>query len=346
MLAFALAAAAGLLFLAGIIRDRRSFSNAVLLGLALTLAALGIAAWLVRLHTVTARLALLAVFLLVALGPILVAVYLIHNGLTMTRRESPRPGNLLSLGAGLAIIAVIGLVAAAQRTGSDELTLSSVIVVLLSGYVSFLFVSYVIYAFGYGQLPVPRNADFVIVLGSGLLGGGRVPPLLASRLDRGRVVFETIAGRGSRPMLIVSGGKGSDEQIPEAEAMARYLTEGGFPADRIIREDQSRTTEENLINSKAIMDRLRPVPRPRCVIVTSNFHAFRAAMLARRLRIDGQATGARVVGYYLPNAAIREFGAVFLSYKLVNLAVCLLIVAVPVGLAVLHPGLPHPPPRH
>jgi uncharacterized SAM-binding protein YcdF (DUF218 family) len=316
------------LFVAGVLRDRRSFANAVLLGLALALLGLATAERLARADDVTGRLVLLAVFALVALLPFLVAVYLVVNGLTMVRRESLRPANLLSLLAGLGILAVTGFWLAAPLTRSGELALSATIVMLLFGYVSFQCVSFVLYAFLYGRLSVPRAADFVVVLGSGLLDGGRVPPLLASRLDRGHAVYRALAARGSDPVLLVSGGKGSDEQLSEADAMASYLAARGFPADRIYREDQSASTEENLANSQAIMDRLRPGAT--CVIVTSNYHAFRTAMIARRIGIHGQVTGARTAGYYWPSATLREFGAVFLSYKAVNLAVCFVLVAVPV----------------
>jgi uncharacterized SAM-binding protein YcdF (DUF218 family) len=172
-----------------------------------------------------------------------------------------------------------------------------------------------------------------VVLGSGLLDGGRVPPLLASRLDRGLAVYQALAARGSDPVLIVSGGKGSDEQVSEADAMAGYLGARGFPAGRIEREDQSASTEENLANSKAIMDRLRPGAT--CVIVTSDYHVFRTAMIARRFGVRGQVTGARTVGYYLPSATLREFAAVFLRYRAVNLAICFLLVAIPVTVTLL-----------
>jgi vancomycin permeability regulator SanA len=86
-------------------------------------------------------------------------------------------------------------------------------------------------------------------------------------------------------VLIVSGGKGGDEQVSEAGAMAGYLAARGFPADRLQREDRSASTRENLACSRVIMDRLRPGPS--CVIVTSNFHVFRAAMIARRLGVRG-----------------------------------------------------------
>jgi uncharacterized SAM-binding protein YcdF (DUF218 family) len=321
------------LFVAGVLRDRRSFANAVLLGLALALLALGAAERLARAHDAVSRLVLLAVFALVAVAPLLVAVFLVVNGVTMLRRESVRPANLLSLLVGVGILAVIGFRVATPLTSSGELALSATIVMLLFGYVSFQCVSFVLYAFLYGRLRVLRNADFVVVLGSGLLYGGRVPPLLASRLDRGQAVFRALAARGD-PVLIVSGGKGSDEQVSEADAMAGYLAARGFPADRIEREDQSASTEENLANSKAIMDRLRPGAT--CVIVTSNYHVFRTAMIARRIGVRGQVTGARTAGYYWPSATLREFAAVFFSYKAVNLAVCFVLVAVPVMVTLLH----------
>ena len=322
------------LFVAGVLRDRRSFANAVLLGLGLALLALGTAERLARAHDPAARLVLLAIFVLVALGPFVLSGYLVINGVTMVRRESMRPANLLSLLAGVAILAVTGFEMATPLVRSDELALSATIVMLLFGYVSFQCGSFVLYAFLYGRLPMPRHAGFVVVLGSGLLDGGRVPPLLASRLDRGYSAYQALAARGCDPVLIVSGAKGGDERISEAEAMEGYLTARGFPAGRIQREDRSANTQENLTYSKAIMDRLRPGAA--CVIVTSNYHVFRTAMIARRVGVRGQVTGARTVGYYWPSATLREFAAVFLGYKAVNLAVCFLLVAVPVATTLLH----------
>src|SRR6478752_920820 len=292
-----LAAAALILFVAGVLRDPRSFSNAVLLGSGLALAALAAAHRLAEATGPVARLLALALGLLVAFGPVLVASYLVLNGITMVRREGIRPANLLS------------------------------------GYISFLLVSYVIYAFVYSRITGLRRADFVVVLGAGLNDGDRVPPLLASRLERARRVYQTLAGRrGTSPVLIVSGGQGSDERVSEAEAMAGYLIGRGVPEDHVVREDQSRTTEENLTFSQAIMDRSRPGYR--CIIVTSNYHVFRTAIVARRLGVNGQVTGARTAGYYWPSAMLREFAAVFLSYKTVNFGICALIVALPLALYV------------
>jgi uncharacterized SAM-binding protein YcdF (DUF218 family) len=81
------------------------------------------------------------------------------------------------------------------------------------------------------------------------------------------------------------------------------------------------------------MDDLRPGAR--AMVVTSDFHAFRAALMARRLGIRGQVTGARVAGYYRPSAVLREFAAVFLRYWVINLSICAVLVVGPLGSAVL-----------
>nr|WP_202513052.1 YdcF family protein [Streptomyces sp. SID3343] len=306
-------------------RDRRRFGNAVYLGLALVALAVGLIGELDRLpHPFVVAVAVL-LLLAPTVGVLVLAGALVSNGVTMVRREGIRPANLLSLLAGLTIVAVIALLVTALVTRSRTLIVVTGTVALVVGYVSFLLLCFVGYAFLYGRLWVRRSVDFVVVLGSGLVGGRTVPPLLASRLDRARAIFEAQVARGNRPVLITSGGRGPDEDLPESHAMADYLIDRGFPADRVVREDRSRTTEENLLLSKAIMTAANP--KYRCLIVTNNFHAFRAALTARRTGVRGQVVGAPTASYFRPSATIREFVAVFLSYKVVNFGVCLLIVA-------------------
>ncbi|WP_030375151.1 YdcF family protein [Streptomyces rimosus] len=324
MLAYALPALFFVLFLVGVLRDRRRFSNAVHLGLTVVFL---VPALLIHLHRLPMPVAVavaVLILLLPTLGILVLGVFLILNGVKMVRKEGRSLANLLSLLAGLGIFAVTALLITAAGTGSRTLIVVSATTLLVLGYVSFLFLCFVGYAFLYGRLRVRRNADFVVVLGSGLIGGTRVPPLLANRLERARAVYERQARRGNPPLLLTSGGQGPDEQLPESRAMAAYLTERGFPADRILCEEQSRTTEENLAYSKEIMD--RTVPDHRCVIVTNNYHVLRAAILARRAGINGQVVGAPTAAYFWPSATIREFAAVFLSYKLVNLGICALLV--------------------
>ncbi|MET8698704.1 YdcF family protein [Kitasatospora sp. NPDC058032] len=320
MIAYAPAALFFLLCGIGVLRDRRRFSNAVLLGIAVSLLALALIAELRRAPSLVAELAVALIALLPTVGTIALVWFLLSNGLTMIRKEGRRPANLLSLLAGLGILGLIGLFIVALLTKSPSIGILAATALLVVGYVSFLFVCFVGYAFLY-QLHRPRgDVDFVVVLGSGLIGGERVPPLLASRLERGRDLYEKQAARGNPPVLITSGGQGPDEKLPESHAMANYLTERGFPAERLEREDRSRTTEENLLFSKVIMEQAKADYR--AVVVTNNFHAFRAALTARKTGVTGQVCGSPTARYYWPSATIREFAAVFLSHKVINLGIC------------------------
>ncbi|MFJ3791561.1 YdcF family protein [Kitasatospora sp. NPDC090091] len=320
MIAYAPAALFFVLCGIGVLRDRRRFSNAVLLGIAVSLLAVALLAELRKAPTLVVELAAAAIILLPAIGTLALIGFLISNGLTMIRKEGLRPANLLSLLAGLGILGVIALLVAAAVTDSLRLGIIAGTATLVVGYISFLFVCFVGYAFLYGRHRPRGDVDFVVVLGSGLIGGERVPPLLASRLNRGREVYEKQAARGNPPVLITSGGQGPDEKLPESHAMADFLVAQGFPEERITREDRSRTTEENLQFSKVIMEQAKPGYR--CVIVTNNFHAFRAALMARKTGVNGQVFGSPTAAYYWPSATIREFAAVFLSHKLVNFGIC------------------------
>lgn len=313
------------LFCVGVLSDLRRFSNAVLLGLALAFLAIDVMDGLGQTGHVPAvvRLALGGAVLLIGLGVFMLAFFLIANGVQMVRHEGRRPANLLSLLAGQGILGFVALLGAALTSRSPVLTRSAGAAFLVVGYVSFLFLCFAGYAFLYGRLRIRRDVDFVVVLGSGLTRGDRVPPLLASRLEEGRAVYLSQAAHGNPPMLITSGGQGPRERLPEARAMADYLIRRGVPGDRIECEDRSRNTEQNLRFSKAIMQ--ERAPGYRCVIVTSNFHVFRAAITARRAGVNGQVIGSPTAAYFWPSATIREFAAVFLSHKVVNFGICLLL---------------------
>jgi uncharacterized SAM-binding protein YcdF (DUF218 family) len=120
----------------------------------------------------------------------------------------------------------------------------------------------------------------VVVLGSGL-DGGAVSAVLAGRLERAAALYRAGAAAGRPPVLVLSGGAKADGGPTEAAAMAAALARLGVPADDLVLEDRSTTTEENLRLSAELLARRR-VPPP-FAVVTSDFHAPRATVLARRL---------------------------------------------------------------
>ena len=76
---------------------------------------------------------------------------------------------------------------------------------------------------------------------------------------------------------VVSGGKGSNEEISEAEAMKRNLVLRGIAESRIILEDQSTKTLENMKFTARLIDK-----NARIGIVTNNFHIYRSLKLAKK----------------------------------------------------------------
>jgi uncharacterized SAM-binding protein YcdF (DUF218 family) len=319
------ATAALLVFAVRLVREPRRLGNAVWLGVALLLTG----AWLLRaaLHlewltpVLAGVLAVAAVLVAVALPAALLA-----NGVRMLRREGRGPANLLSLVLGVGMLTLEGLFfAPLGRWGSALVTIAAV----LACYFGFLFASLLGYSILYGRLRRRTGFDAIIVLGCGL-AADRVTPLLAARLDRAIRLF---AREAEPPLLVVSGGRGPGETVTEAAAMHAYLRERGVPDDRIRREDQATTTEENLRFSAALLPdgvRLR-----RVLAVTSNYHVFRTAVECRRLGLPFDATGAPTARYFLPSALLREFAALILHYRRTTIAACVLIIGTGLLLTIL-----------
>jgi len=283
-------------------------------------------------HGPSWTLAAVVLTALVAIGTLVLAALLVIDSLLLIRSQGAAPPELAALAAGAALAALIALTSLTVCCHGGR-TYAAVCLVLdaLAAYPASLFVLFLGHAVLSGHARPRRRADYVVVLGAGLIDG-EVPPLLAGRLDRGLAVYQTLLARGCRPTLIASGGQGPDEVRSEAEAMACYLTARGVPADRIRREDRSRNTEENLANSAHIMRRADRGYH--CTVITSDFHVFRTALLMRRLGVRGSAAGARTAPSYWLTAALREFVAVLWYDRAVFLPLSSLL-ALPVLTALL-----------
>ncbi|WP_217143247.1 YdcF family protein [Streptomyces sp. AC627_RSS907] len=319
-----LTAVCALAFVAGALYDLRRFSNAVFLGLTLlllTLQAMLTAQSNSGSHTVV----ILSELMLVVLGPVVLTSFLLANGVRMLRKEGGGLGNRLSLLAGLGALFLTVQTLTALALDLPQLYMVSGALLLPAAYFGFLFSCFLLYGHLYGRLGTRGRLDYIVVLGSGLVGGSRVPPLLASRLDRAHALYrQQIERHGSTPLLVTSGGQGPDEDLPEAHAMAGYLVDHGVPDEHILREDASRTTEENLRFSRKLMEATGSDYR--CAIVTNNFHVLRAGFLARRVGVRGHSLGAPTARYFLPSAMLREFTGVVWSAKYVHGIVCFLLL--------------------
>lgn len=142
------------------------------------------------------------------------------------------------------------------------------------------------------------GADYVIVLGAQWKSNGP-SYVLQKRLDK--AVDYLIENPDT--LVIVSGGKGPNEPISEAEGMKAYLVEKGIAQERILVEDTSTNTRENLVYSAELLDE----KEQKVVLVTNNFHMFRALGIAKKqgyVYVEGLAAGS--YPGMVPNNLLRE----------------------------------------
>lgn len=152
----------------------------------------------------------------------------------------------------------------------------------------------------------PSEPNNIIVLGC-KVKGTKPSLMLKRRLD---TAYEYLL-ENKDVIAIVSGGKGSDEQISEAQCMKEYLVSKGISESRIIMEDKSTSTFENFKFSKDILKE-RNLSTDTITVVTDGYHQLRASMIAKKLDFKTYSISGYTSWYLLPTYFVREwFGIVY-----------------------------------
>lgn len=190
----------------------------------------------------------------------------------------------------------------------------------------------------------PDNLDYLIVLGAQVYKNGP-SPVLKFRLDK---AYEYLSANPDT-RCIVTGGQGANEPFTEASCMADYLVKRGIDSGRIILEDKSTTTAQNLTNSMKLIsaDTINHTPDTHASdttnfnptdsnitssassgttntigILTNDFHMFRALQIAKAQKIpNAYGISCSSTKVYLPNNMFREYFAEikFLLKQLIHL---------------------------
>ena len=155
-----------------------------------------------------------------------------------------------------------------------------------------------------GRIPVTQE---MIILGAQVSRDG-LSVTLHNRLQAGLEYAK--ANPGIR--VIVSGGQGLDEPVSEASAMRDYLVSQGLDGERIMQEDSSHNTIQNLKNTMDLLPK-SDAPYP-ITIVTSEYHIRRTAMLAERAGFEPYFIAAGTPPSILPSCYSREFFGLIKSY--------------------------------
>ena len=144
-----------------------------------------------------------------------------------------------------------------------------------------------------GMVSKPKeNLDYVIVLGAQVRGTDENP--------------ETV--------VVVSGGQGKGEDLSEAQCMKDYLIEYGISEERIIMEDKSVNTAENIEFSMKKIKEHSTKESPEVGVVTNNFHVYRAVAVCKKSGYEISGISAQSDKILFVNYMVREFFAV-VKYK-------------------------------
>ena len=145
------------------------------------------------------------------------------------------------------------------------------------------------------------NEDCVLVLGFGLKGD-KIRPALQYRLDKCIDYLQ----QNPKAKVIVSGGQGRGETICESTAMKNYLVSKGVDSEKIIEENRSKNTRQNMLYSKIILDTIFPLGNYSVACITTDFHSYRANKLSKKAGFSVSHYNAKTDWYSYPVCYFRE----------------------------------------
>ena len=260
--------------------------------------------------------------LLVGFGAIFFIFFLFYNSIKLIRREGKALSNFLSLI--LLCLIVLQMIIPISNLSIMNIKLVNTIYMIITGIEFYLILVALAYLISSAMVLIFRQirpVDYIIVLGCGLLHGDEVSPLLASRI---RAAFKIFRKAPYRTKLIMSGGQGNDELVPEACAMKKYALGLGVDSNSILVEDKSKNTLENMQNSKSIIESRQK--KYKVAFATNGFHVFRAGTYAYEVGLRAKAIPARTKLYFSQNALIREYLALLVYYKKMHMIIIIAIV--------------------
>ncbi|OCN04686.1 hypothetical protein A4S06_10735 [Erysipelotrichaceae bacterium MTC7] len=324
--------------------DRRKITNGFLFNVCIGLTCISLAEigniYEQPIFTFLGMVGLLFIIGYLLFGIVVIMLAAFINGFILIKKEGRGLMNLFVLFVGVAIL--IFLILATVNIKNATFTLFQS---FLIGYGWFVVIyllinlaNYIMSSLLYSVYRPRLNKDFIIVLGAGLINGEYPTPLLQRRIDKAmNLYFAHVNKQKHRkiPKIIMSGGKGPDEKVSEADAMATYAREHGVPREDLILENKSRNTRENMRFSKA---KIAESHKGDCEVVfaTSNYHVMRSGMLARQEGLKAQGIGSRTPFYFWFGATLREFVAIMSMYKWIHVVVLVLGLIATIALLIIN----------
>lgn len=175
------------------------------------------------------------------------------------------------------------------------------------------------------------DKDAIVILGCQIKKDGTLTNLLKGRVDRA-IEFDKMQKekKGKEILFVPSGGKGADEVIAEGDAMKNYLLEQGINENNILVDNKSKNTYENIKFSNELIK--SKIKEAKIAFSTTNYHVFRAGIIATNQNIDIEGIGSKTKSYFWINAFIREFVATLVSERKKHIIVVLFSILAVLGM--------------
>ncbi len=163
---------------------------------------------------------------------------------------------------------------------SGRKVLIALLVLILVGVLAFCGLFGIVLAGSHDD--VNGDPQVMIILGCQVMPSGEPSVLLRDRLDKALSYLE------SHPdiTVLVTGGKGTDEILSEAQAMANYLIGRGVAEEQILLEDRATSTYENMLYSIEMLEEEGYDISNGVMVVSNGFHLTRARILWNRVYGD------------------------------------------------------------
>lgn len=256
-------------------------------------------------------------FVMLSLAPMAVLALLVSlSNISLIRHEGGRPANLLGIAISVVWVAAILLWLhwwAIGRSLDWSFQVLQLVDSVIAAAISFgecLLLSTIACAWLASRHVPQHRCDYLVVLGCGIRADGMPSPLLAGRVDKALAFDRARVATGDAPATFVpSGGQGPDEVVSEAQSMGAYLEQAGVSPERIVLEDRSTSTLENMVFSRQVIQEHAGcgVEGVSVAFSTTNYHVFRGYVCAHRAGMAAEGMGSKTRAYFWPNAFLREF---------------------------------------
>ena len=163
-----------------------------------------------------------------------------------------------------------------------------------------------------GMKQKEQKCEYIIVLGCGLRGDA--PSLsLKYRLDKAIEYMEKYPDSKA----VLCGGQGNGEIVTEAYAMNKYLLSNGIAPSRILLEEESKDTTQNIKFAKSIIEERCDAENTPIAIVSNDFHIYRTMLIAKKQSLNnvcGLSAKTPKIPFLKLNCHLREYFSVIFEY--------------------------------